>query len=197
MPINTLRTDKIVAIFQTTFLKRYEFWLRFHWSVPKGPIDWQYVIVSSRNSLDSNKSQFTNHYIDVIMTTMASQITSLTVVYSTVYSNANQRKHQSFASLAFVWGIHRDRWIPRTKGQLRGKCFHWMTSSCEAGWTSSQVYTCVSMYKYCSDVIMSAMSYQITGISIVYSAADQRKHPSPASLAFVRRIHQWQVNSPR
>ena len=70
------------------------------------------------------------HYADVIMTTMASQITSLTVVYSTVYSDADQRKHQSSASLAFVWGIHRDRWIPRTKGQLRGKCFHLMTSSC-------------------------------------------------------------------
>ena len=70
------------------------------------------------------------HYIDVIMTTMASQITSLTVVYSTVYSDADQSKHQSSASLAFVWGIHRDRWIPRTKGQLRGKCFHLMTSSC-------------------------------------------------------------------
>ena len=63
------------------------------------------------------------------MTTMASQITSLTVVYPTVYSDADQRKHQSSASLAFVWGIHRDRWIPRTKGQLSGKCFHLMTSS--------------------------------------------------------------------
>ena len=70
------------------------------------------------------------HYDDVIMTTMASQVTSLTVVYSIVYSDADQRKHQSSASLAFVWGIHRDRWIPRTKGQLRGKCFHLMTSSC-------------------------------------------------------------------
>ena len=69
------------------------------------------------------------HYIDVIMTTMTSRITSLTVVYSNVYSDADQRKHQSFASLAFVRGIHRDRWIPRTKGQLRGKCFHLMTSS--------------------------------------------------------------------
>ena len=64
------------------------------------------------------------------MTTMASQITSLTVVYSTVYSDADQRKHQSFTSLALVWGIHRDRWIPRTKGQLRGKCVHLMTSLC-------------------------------------------------------------------
>ena len=63
------------------------------------------------------------------MGTIASQITSLTSVYSTVYSGADQSKHQSSASLAFVWGIHRDRWIPRTNGQLRGKCFHLMTSS--------------------------------------------------------------------
>ena len=47
------------------------------------------------------------HYGDVIMDTVASQITSLTIVYSTVYSGADQRKHQSSASLAFVWGIHR------------------------------------------------------------------------------------------
>ena len=76
-----------------------------------------------------NRMLSTEHYDDVIMTTIASQITSLTSVYSTVYSDAHQRKHQSSASLAFVWGIHRDRWIPRTKGQLRGKCFHLMTSS--------------------------------------------------------------------
>ena len=47
------------------------------------------------------------HYSDVIMGAMASQITSLTIVYSTVYSGADQRKHQSSASLAFVRGIHR------------------------------------------------------------------------------------------
>ena len=47
------------------------------------------------------------HYEDVIMGAMASQITSLTIVYSTVYSGADQRKHQSSASLAFVRGIHR------------------------------------------------------------------------------------------
>ena len=63
------------------------------------------------------------HYSDVIMTTVASQITSLTIVYSIVYSGADQRIHQSSASLAFVRGIHWDRWIPRTKGQLRGKMF--------------------------------------------------------------------------
>ena len=46
-------------------------------------------------------------YSDVIMTMMVSQITSLTIVYSTVYSGADQRKHQSSVSLAFVWGIPR------------------------------------------------------------------------------------------
>ena len=47
------------------------------------------------------------HHSDVIMGAMASQIISLTIVYSTVYSGADQRKHQSSASLAFVWEIHR------------------------------------------------------------------------------------------
>ena len=47
------------------------------------------------------------HYNDVTMDSIASQITSLTIVYSAVYSGADQRKHQSSASLAFVRGIHR------------------------------------------------------------------------------------------
>ena len=47
------------------------------------------------------------HYDDAIMGAIGSQITSLTIVYSTVYSGADQSKHQSSASLAFVWGIHR------------------------------------------------------------------------------------------
>ena len=82
---------------------------------------WTYIHVTTHEGI---------HYADVIMGPIASQITSLTTVYSIVYSDADQRKHQSSASLAFVWGIHRDRWTPRTKGQLRGKCFHLMTSSC-------------------------------------------------------------------
>ena len=47
------------------------------------------------------------HYDDVIMSTIVSQITSLRIVYSTIYSGADQSKQQSSASLAFVWGIHR------------------------------------------------------------------------------------------
>ena len=47
------------------------------------------------------------HYSGVIMGTMVSQITSLTIVYSTVYSCADQWKHQCSMSLAFVRGIHQ------------------------------------------------------------------------------------------
>ena len=58
-----------------------------------------------------------SHCNDVIMSAMEFQITSLTIVYSRVYSDADQRKHQSSALLAFVRGIHRLLVNPRTKGQ--------------------------------------------------------------------------------
>ena len=47
---------------------------------------------------------FLCHYNDVIMSAMTSQITGVTIVYSTVCSGADQRKHQRSASLAFVRG---------------------------------------------------------------------------------------------
>ena len=51
-----------------------------------------------------------------------------------------------------------------------------------------------------NDVIMGAITSQFTSLTIVYwtvnSGADQRNHQSPASLAFVRGIHWWPVNSP-
>ena len=51
-----------------------------------------------------------------------------------------------------------------------------------------------------SDVIMCAMMSQITGVASVCSAvcsgADQRKHQSSASLAFMRGIQWWLVDSP-
>ena len=59
----------------------------------------------SRKAGDCKYSHY--HYNDFIMSAIASQITSLTIVYSTVCSGIDQRKHQSSASLAFVQGIHR------------------------------------------------------------------------------------------
>ena len=68
-------------------------------------------------------------YGDVIMGAIASQITSLTIVYSTVYSDADQRKHRSSASLAFVWGIHRGPVNSPHKWPVTRKMFPLMTSS--------------------------------------------------------------------
>ena len=63
------------------------------------------------------------HYSDVKMNTMASQITSLTIVYWTVNSGVDQRKHQSPALLAFVWGIHRWPVDSPHKGPVTRKMF--------------------------------------------------------------------------
>ena len=57
------------------------------------------------------------------MSAMASQITSLAIVYSTVYSGADQRKHQSSVSLAFVRGIHRSPVNSPHKGPVTRKMF--------------------------------------------------------------------------
>ena len=57
------------------------------------------------------------------MGTVASQITSLTIVYSNVYSGADQRKHQSSASLTFVRGIHRGPVNSPHKGPVTRKMF--------------------------------------------------------------------------
>ena len=64
------------------------------------------LICEKRNQI-TKRIIYIYHYDDVIMTMLASQITSLPVVCSIVYSGVNQRKHQSSASLAFVREIHR------------------------------------------------------------------------------------------
>ena len=59
----------------------------------------------------------------VMMSTMVSQITSLTIVYSTAYSCADPRKHQSSTSLAFVREIHRRPVNSLHKGPVTQKIF--------------------------------------------------------------------------
>ena len=67
-----------------------------------------------------------DHYNNVIMSAMASQITNLTIAYSTVYSSTDQRKHQSYASLAFVRIIH--------KGPVTRKMFPFDDVIMRVGW---------------------------------------------------------------
>ena len=75
---------------------------RPHWVTFINPFDFICPLWYQTNNIHT-----IHHHSDVIMRAIASQITSLTIVYSIVYSDVNQRKHQSPASLAFVRGIHR------------------------------------------------------------------------------------------
>ena len=72
---------------------------------------------------DTSPSMCENHYYVDIMSAMASQITGLRIVYSIVYSDAGQRKHQCSASLAFVRGIHRRPVNSQHKGPVTRKMF--------------------------------------------------------------------------
>ena len=78
---------------------------------------------SFRNILVKSRGSTKTHYDDVIMSTMDPQVTSFTVVCSNAYSGADQRKHQSSASLAFVRGIHRWPVNSPHKGPVTRKMF--------------------------------------------------------------------------
>ena len=84
---------------------------------------------------------------------MASQITSLTIVYSTVYSGADQRKHQSSASLAFVRGIHQGAVNSPHKWPVTRKMFHhiwcWITSHTLWHETEHLIFLFVDIMKLC------------------------------------------------
>ena len=79
--------------------------------------------ISAHLSIKAIVAHQDSHYNDVIMSAMASQITSLRIVYSLVYSGANQSKHQSSASLAFMRGIHRWPVNSPHKGPVTRKMF--------------------------------------------------------------------------
>ena len=81
-----------------------------HRNQPTHPLlcgHWYQRWVSSPVHMHVTASESRQNFNNVIMGAIASQITSLTIVYTTVYLDADQRKHQSSASLAFVRGIHR------------------------------------------------------------------------------------------
>ena len=70
------------------------FYVWFLWAAAQNILTW-----------DDQTRYIKEHYNYVIISAMASQITSPTIVYSTVYPGADQRKHQT--SLAFLMGIHQ------------------------------------------------------------------------------------------
>ena len=85
--------------------------------------NWNFLPCVTRINDRWGKLYHTIHYNDVIMGMVWFQIISLWIVYSTVYSGPDQRKHQSSMSLSFVRGIH---WWPVTslhKGPVTRKMF--------------------------------------------------------------------------
>ena len=92
------------------------------------------------------------HYSDVIMGAIASQITSLSIIRSTVCSGAGQRRHQSSASLAFVRGIHW--WLvnsPHKRGRDAENVSVW--------WRNHEDVQCKQLYPFCviSNVIFQPL----------------------------------------
>ena len=86
--------------------------------------DYQKFPIKKRQQQSFNMIFIQNfkHYSDVKMSAMASQITSVSIVYSTICSGAEQGKHQSSESLAFVRGIHR-AFPAQHKGPVTRKIF--------------------------------------------------------------------------
>ena len=150
------------------------------------------------------------------MSALASRITGVSIVCSTICSGGDQRKYQNSASLACVRRIHRLLVDSPHKRPETREMFPFDDVILDFFWSiycpppphlvlSYVEILCLwfsypkGCYHY-SDVIMGTMASQITSLTIVYSAvysgAEQRKHQSSASLAFVRGIHRWPVNSP-
>ena len=91
----------------------------------KGPLTAIYILLKNKKhgcSCDNmkyiNPPQKSLHYSDVLMSAMAYQITGVSIVYSTICSDADQKRHQSSASLAFVRGNHLWLVISPHKGSV-------------------------------------------------------------------------------
>ena len=119
------------------------------------------------------------HYNDVIMGLIASQIISLTVVFSTFYSDADQRKHQNSASLAFVRAIRRGpvnsphRWpVTRKMFPFDDAIMVWV------GLHTSSFTQIIQGYFSTNGTIISSHQYQLTHCDFVtpYRDIDLGQH---------------------
>ena len=126
---------------------------------------------------------------------MASQITGVWIVYSTVCSDAYRRKHQSFASLAFVRGIHRSPVNSSHKGPITRKMFPFDdVIMFQWDWTSLRwtrlVMSVYENYIYIKDLnapTRHPLCHCFWGITT-------KKTHSPALLTLCEAIHRWSVD---
>ena len=77
------------------------------------------------------------HYIDVKRPRWRLKSPEFAIVYSSVYSGADQRKHQSSASLVFVRGIHRDREFPAQRASNAENVSIWWRHHAWRIWATS------------------------------------------------------------
>ena len=134
------------------------------------------------------------HYGDVIKGSIASQITSLTIVYSAVYSDADQRKHQSSASLAFVRGIHRGPVNSPHKWPVTRKMFPFddVIMRC----SGFVLILCNAFYRNQRSEVVSMRNVSVEyGIYFQHDDVIKWKH-FPRYWPFGRRSHRSPVNSP-
>ena len=100
-------------------------WTNICWinSQVVGDLRWLRAHVISLLLYKSLGMNWWHHYSDIMIGAMASQITSLTIVYSTIYSGPDQRKYQSSMTLALVRGIHQWPVNSPRKGPVTRKMF--------------------------------------------------------------------------
>ena len=120
------------------------------------------------------------HYNEVIMGSMAFQITSLTIVFSTGYSGADQRKHQSSASLAFCWPVNSPHKRPVTRNMFPfDDVITWKYLIND----TKQIYIISKQYKFqyiaCLKQIVYAKSHEkaITILSAVHHWSGHNRKP--------------------
>ena len=148
------------------------------------------------------------------MSAMASQITSLTIVYALVYSGADQRKHQSSASLAFVLrGIHR--WpvnsphkepVTREMFPFDDVIIHWVQFQCrELPWVYAHtmlniiLYMIPILYEFCffSRYIHNSMRLSDTDMHLNWAIIGSDNGLSPVAKSWSEPMLAYAWLSPR
>ena len=115
----------------------------------------------------------------VIMSPIASQIASLAIVYASVWSGVNQRKHQSSASLAFVRGIH-----------------HWPVNSPHKWPVTRKMFPFDDVTMCYNDVPWVSWHLKSSTTCLTACSSFKENIKAQHDWLFVRRFHQWPVNFP-
>ena len=121
------------------------------------------------------------HYSDVIMCAMACQITSLTIVYSTIYSGTDERKHQSSMSLAFVRVIHQWPVNSPPKGPVMRKMFPFGDVIMRKGYKNCKLDNyqgcCLDDHRWNYHNLWNENFWHRTWIIKIYCQSDKERFP--------------------